>query len=321
MTGPVDHYADQYWNQLPGVLRYLNKRATSDPDVWWMDYFKMRYATPPRRRALVIGCGNGWVERDFYDRQIALEFDAFDASDQYLASAEAARDGRPITYWRATFADFVPRRTYDLIVNVAALHHADYLYRLTHRLSRALRPDGVFVMWDYVGPDRNQYPPSQVELMTGVNRSLPQRFRNSRPLRPMLETVLEMEPTEAVHASEVMRAVRAAFDLIEYRALGGGLAYQILWNNIEEFEQEDEESSRVLDDLLRRDEELTDTGAVPNMFAFAVGRRNGRRRPSVPLRRLLWEPVRERYARSHEGRYPRDVLRLGLKRRTATADG
>ena len=41
-----------------------------------MDYFKRQYATPRRKRGLVIGCGNGWVERDLYDCYISCYWPA-----------------------------------------------------------------------------------------------------------------------------------------------------------------------------------------------------------------------------------------------------
>ena len=47
----VDHYADRYWNDLPQVLRYMQRRATGDPEMWWMDHLKQEWCTPPRRRA------------------------------------------------------------------------------------------------------------------------------------------------------------------------------------------------------------------------------------------------------------------------------
>ena len=83
-----DHYSDKYWNDLPAVLSYLCRRSTGNPELWWMDYFKSMYATPPFKRGLVIGCGNGWVKRNLIDRCVAEHFDAFDFSESYLKEAE-----------------------------------------------------------------------------------------------------------------------------------------------------------------------------------------------------------------------------------------
>ena len=183
MKKPVDHYQDSYWNDLPAVLAYLCRRATGRADLWWMDYFKQRYAAQPFKRGLIVACGNGWVERSLIDRGIAEHFDAFDSAEHYLKEAEAQKGTRSIRYFQSGFATFQPRERYDLIVNVAALHHAQYLYRHLSRLTGALAPGGVFVHFEYVGPSRNQYSEDHVSRMAAVNQSLPARFRTTHALQ------------------------------------------------------------------------------------------------------------------------------------------
>jgi SAM-dependent methyltransferase len=306
----VNHYADQYWNDLPMVLAHLCKRSTGVPTVWWMDYFKQKYATPSRKRALIFGCGTGWVERDLYDRNVAQSFAAFDASRDYLAIAERERGTRPISYSRSNFDDYTPRESYDLIVNVASLHHVRFLFRLVRLLARAMDPDGVFVHWEYVGPSRNQYSAKHLAILEGVNASLPPRFRTRHSLHQSLSTLLAGDPTEAVHSADILRALDQYFELVEQKVLGGGIAYQLLWNNLDEFKKDDPEARAVLDGLLRLDEGLTQSGAVPVLFAFLVYRR----KPVPPtlaaaIDRLVREPLREKFANLSGGRYPVEIIR------------
>lgn len=312
----LSHYVDRYWNDLPGVLAYLCRRATGDPDVWWLDYLTTRYATPPRQEALVIGCGNGWVDRELIDRGIAEHVDAFDVSDSYLKEAEELRADRPIHYFKSGFGSFNPNKKYDLIVNVAALHHAQQLHRICHVLAGATRPDGIFVNWEYVGPDRNQYPDEQVAIMAETNAGLPERFRTPHPLRPRLTELLAGDVTEAVHSAEVISAVEHYFRIIERRDLGGGVAYQILWNNIEEFAKEDDEANKALAYLLELDEHHTTQGTVPVLFSFFICQ--PRLEPEslfARIDRTIKEPLRERFAQKTGGVYPKEALRGGLKAR------
>lgn len=301
----ADHYADSYWNDLPAVLRYLKRRATGDPTLWWMDHLKEQWCTPPRRRGLVIGCGNGWVERDLVDRAVCEHFDAFDASDAYLDQARAERGDRPIRYVRGDFESFVPTGPYDLVVNVAALHHARFLYRHVARLAQAMEPDGIFVNWDYIGPKRNRYPVSQVAAMERVRDSLPPRFRTPHPLRIPLIQAINGDPTEAVHSNEILRAVEDHFDIVQRRDLGGGIAYQLLWNNVAPFEDPDDpEAESVLKRILAADEELTGTRAIPDMFSFFIARPKAARTLAARARLHLFEPVREMTPRMLRRRYP-----------------
>jgi SAM-dependent methyltransferase len=319
-TPVVDHYKDQYWNDLPTVVSHLCRRATGDPGLWWMDYFKARYATPPRKRALVFGCGNGWVERDLYDRSVAEQFDAFDASAAYLEQATRARLDRRITYAQADFDSYRPASTYDLLVNVASLHHVRYLFRMLAILRDALEDDGVFVHWEYVGPSRNQYTDEHLAVMRGINEALPRRFRTPHPLRHDLRTFLAGDPTEAVHAADIPRALDLFFEPVERKLLGGGVAYQILWNNLDEFRKGDAEAKGTLDWLLTLDERLTESGAVPPLFAFLVYRKRQSTGYRALLGRFVEEPVREAFARAAGGRYPAEVLRGGRERARALLD-
>ena len=56
------YYHSGYWNDLAAVQRYMNRRASGDPAVSWSEHL----ATSTGRtfaKALVLNCGNGWVER------------------------------------------------------------------------------------------------------------------------------------------------------------------------------------------------------------------------------------------------------------------
>jgi SAM-dependent methyltransferase len=285
---------DRFWNELGPVIDHLARLSTGSESDWWTRYIKRHYCTPPRRRGLVIACGNGWVERALIDEGIVEEVDAFDADPAYVALARDEQGDRRINYFVSDFRSFHATQRYDLVVNYAALHHATWLYRHCNELSRAMEPDGIFVNWDYIGADRNQYDDRHLDQLRRYNLSMPERFRTNQELRPSLRLALQADPTEAVHASEIVRALRNEFEIIERHDLGGGFAYPLLWNNIAEFERDDQEARRVLADLLRADAEAVRTGIVPNLFTFIIAkRRSGRRSPWAMIDLHLREPARE----------------------------
>lgn len=317
-TKHPNHYSDRYWNDLPAVQAHLCRRVTGDERVWWPAQFKSRYATPPRERGLIIACGKGWVERELYDLEIARHFDAFDPNPAYLDEARRRRGSRSIDYFEATFTDFPLEYEYDLVINVAALHHARFLYRAVERLSQALLPHGLLLSFDYVGPSRNQYPARQLELMTHVNDALPERLRSPHPLLPSLKTMVEEDPTEAVHSAEVFTALEHYFEIVARRDLGGGIAYQILWNNTEPWDDEsDLEAQEELVRLLELDQELTRKGEIPTLFSFFLARpRTGY--PPLRARFARWvkEPLREALSHALLGDlYPHEIIHRWRRRR------
>lgn len=269
-----DHYKDQYWNNLDLVQEYVCKNATGNKNtIWQIDILSRFKERIPFKRALVIGCGNGWVERQLYDLGIALEFDAFDISNKYLETAKKLAECRKIHYFKADINNLkdLPELHYDAIFNVGVLHHTFRLSLAIWKLSRSLKINGLMFNFDYVGPSRNQYSDEHLKLLQTVNFELPKRFQSNYVLRPAKENFEYGDPSEAIHSDLVRPTFERFFNITYQQDLNGGIAYQILWNNIEEFKKNDDESRKVLEQLLFKDKELTKMKKVPVLFWYGIG--------------------------------------------------
>jgi SAM-dependent methyltransferase len=274
VPGPAaSYYQGHYWNDLPAVQRQLNVRATGDPDLAWHDHLRDRWG--PFDRALVINCGNGWVERTLIERGVISRAVGTDVSTDLLdQAAGAARDlGLDLDYHVLdTNSAAFPDGPFDLVVNHAALHHVAYLDRVVRALCRLLTPDGVFVTWDYVGPHRNQYEAAAWEAAWQVNERLPPVVRND--LRyPHLPTMLATDPTEAIHSELVLPTLRRYLRIEHERALGGAIAYPVLTHN-ERLHGSDDAATvdAAAEAVMAADAEYTDGHPETTLFAYVVGR-------------------------------------------------
>jgi hypothetical protein len=180
-------------------------------------------------------------------------------------------------------------------------------------LRAALDRHGIMVNWEYVGPSRNRYSPDHVMLMRAVNDSLPERFRTKHPIVQDIRTFLNGDPTEAVHSAEIEQGFANWFEVLERHPLNGGLAYQLLWNNVAPFRGDDPEARWALEYLLGLDESMTAAGLVPTLFCYSIGR--PRARPSMRARLDRWfrEPVRESLVTLTGGLYPSDIAAEGRR--------
>jgi SAM-dependent methyltransferase len=268
------YYSSIYWNDFPRVLAYICEACTGDPGKWWIEGFKDRYCKAgPFRHGLFLNCGNGWVERDFVDRGIVCMATAFDYSIDLLREARRLRDDRPIGYFRAdvNLVDFEPG-SFDLVVNVGAIHHVQYVNRLFRVLCMAMTADAVLVNYDYVGPARNQYSSAHWRLIEQANASLPPTVRKDPIRRAHLPTMLHDDPTEAIHSDLTLGTLERHFELVERRDVGGGIAYEILTHNGKAHALPAEELDPHLDRLLAMDREQTRSGRVPTLFSYFVAR-------------------------------------------------
>jgi SAM-dependent methyltransferase len=316
------YYTEQYWNDLPKVLEYLCERYTGDSSRWWVVDFLDRYCSEPFERGLFLNCGNGWVEREFVDRRMVRHAVAFDYSQQLLEEAEKQRGDRAITYFQADCnrLELEPNQ-FDLIVNVAALHHVQYLDRLCRMLCHAIRDDGVLVNCDYIGPSRNQYSWRHWLRIRRANRVLPPSLRRPRLRRPHLATMLVTDPTEAIHSSLILDTVARYFDIVERHDAGGGIAYELLSRNPPLARASPQHRDPHIERVLALDLEATRAGKVPPLFSYFIAR--PRKRVLKDEARLAYwqraEAESERVAERRRGVYSRPqylrlLFQLGLGR-------
>jgi SAM-dependent methyltransferase len=263
------YYSYQYWNDLPQVVAYMSENFTGHPGKWWVDDFKERFCQTPLARVLVLNCGNGWVERELVDKGMALAVTAFDYSADLLRAAMEARDRRPIHYVRAdaNTVSFAPE-AFDAVFNVAALHHVQYLNRLCRELCQSLKPTGVLVNFDYIGPHRNQYSRAHWRRIVRANRQLPAEVRKARLLRPHLPSLLKSDPTEAIHSDLILPVVGRYFDIVERHDTGGGIAYEILTHNPAVHTLGPERADLHIRRILAWDRHDTIRGLVPPLYSY-----------------------------------------------------
>ncbi|HXA43606.1 MAG TPA: class I SAM-dependent methyltransferase [Candidatus Solibacter sp.] len=303
---PEIYYSGVYWNDFKPVVEYMSRCFTGDPATWWEDDFRRRFCATPFESALFLNCGNGWVERQFIDRGMVTTATAFDYSADLVAVAEAEKGTRPITYFQAD-ANTVElgKDRFDLVVNVAALHHVQKLDRLHRQLCAATRPDGIFVNFEYIGPARNQYGKAQWRHIEEENAALPERVRKEPLVMPHLPTMLVTDPTEAIHSDLILKVQARYFDIFERHDTGGGVAYQLLTHNPKLQGIPEAELRELVGPLLDTDWKLTQEGRVPPLFSYFLSRprKPALRNPALGLLYSLQENGREALARRRRGVY------------------
>ena len=267
------YYHGQYWNDFQLVLEYMCENFTGNKHKWWVQDFKERFCEKPFEHGLVLNCGNGWVEREFIDLGLVSRITAFDYSRDLLRIAEKEKGERPISYFqtdvnRIDFGD----NQFDLIVNVASLHHVQYINRLCRIMCSTIKEDGILVNYDYIGPHRNQYPFKQWYYIKRVNRLLPDFIRKSPIAKPHLPTMIREDPTEAIHSELIIESVSRYFEIFERHDTGGGVAYQLLTHNPKLKNVPTEELDIHIGKILALDKEYTNLNRVPPLFSYFLAK-------------------------------------------------
>lgn len=316
-----EYYQGHYWNDLQRVRDLLNERCTGDPSRAWQDHLLAEHG--PFERALVLNCGNGWVERELVDRGLITSGVGVDYSEDLLAQARSASaDAHPTLEYRrcdTNTADF-PDGEFDLVVNHAAMHHVAYVDRVMRAICELLPSEGVFVSYDYVGPHRNQYTAAQWEAAWLVNESLPTELRQAMAY-PSMTAMLADDPTEAVHSELVMSTMRRYFAIVYEARLGGALAYPLLTHNTALHSYPEEEVVEAVESIMAADLELSVEGDLGTFFAYVVARpdKGSLRRVDDLNRWADEEDAREAAAAASDGVYYPPTMMSTLERQLAEA--
>lgn len=309
-TGRELYYGGRYWNDLPLVRRHLDRRATGSDDVTWVQSL----ASGGRRfgRALVLNCGNGWVERDLHIAGLVDEVVGIDINNALLeeATIEAVACGLSARYVQMDINTVpLPDGPFDLVLNHAAGHHITHIDRVFQQVAARLSSTGTFVSWDYVGPHRNQYPEVIWDAAQAVNDELPPALRNEMAY-PNIETMLATDPSEAVHSELVLTTIERHFDIVHLARLGGAIGYLLLSHNEAIHTAPPEQATRWITRILEADTEFVEAHPDHTLFAFVVAK-PASNPPSIDECEQ-WrqaEDDRERRARSEGGEYgPRTAL-------------
>jgi SAM-dependent methyltransferase len=275
-----------YWQSHPRTLRHINRLITGDEEEDWMAFTKRRFLPDGAERGLSLGCGHGSVERDGIAIGLCRSFDGFDISEEALevarTDAERAGVADRIKYVCADLNTLeLGPDTYDLAIVVQALHHIEELEHVLDQVAAALRPGGLFLVNEYVGPARFQWLDKTQDLMNRLLVVLPHElkvnprngFIKDHIERTATEEIARVDPSESIRSDEIVELLRSRFEVV-YHADYGGTLLQFLLADIAANFRDDEPNEMALLDLLSLFEEtLVNERVLPSDFAFLVLRR------------------------------------------------
>lgn len=228
------------WNESPRIVADHNQRVCgravgSGINAGLVQLLREKAgASLPFGRAVSVGCGTGAKEMLLLKDEVARSFDLFDVS------ATSLKEGKRIAEeWCLTEkVRFIHGRDYremlgtdyDMVYWDNALHHM-FDAREAVKWSRdVLRPGGWFVMTDFVGANRFQYPDEAIALANLVRSSMPASFLTNpadpdtpypgHVRRPTLEE-MEYDPSEAADSEAIIPAIKEFFPDALIRHVGG----------------------------------------------------------------------------------------------------
>ena len=282
----TERVAGSHWLECQAVVKRCNELISGDPTVDYIQYISAKYLRGRDLTGLSLGCGAGDAECEWYALNHFATLEGIDVSDPLirLANEKARKHGfdRLKFTKRDVNSTLLTSASYDVIFGEHALHHFAHLDELFGRIARALKPDGLLVMNEFVGPTRFQWTERQLEVVNGALAIVPAKYRRmadgrvktwvSRPGR--LRMILS-DPSESVDSSSLLPAFHKHFDVVEFRPFGGTILQLLLHRIAGNFQPDDPQAVDVLHMLFQIEDTAIRLGDVSNDFVVAIGQPRG----------------------------------------------
>ena len=271
--------AEISWMGSTAVLMHHSERVTGDPARDWLRNWSHRWFVGDRLRVLVLGCGEGWLERTAAQWPFVERIDAVDLAPEAIERARAQAPAK-VRYGVVDLnTDALEENAYDVVVAHMILHHVENLEHALGQIERAMKRDATFIVNEYVGPKRFQFSDDVLEKINMLLRCLPVRLRNGCEAkeRPPLRLMIDLDPSEAVRSDELLPMIEKRFEVLERKDVGGTLLQHLLYDIVKNFRFEAPKERAMIELLCEYEGMLVDRGQLPSDFVICAARKRGSR--------------------------------------------
>ena len=230
------------WWQVPAVRRRWNTRMTGHPDLPYEAYVTDKYLRERRGlRLLSLGSGAASHELAFARLPQFAEVHCVDIAARLLQQAAAVAHAEGLANFSTEVADInlldLPPASCDVVLFHSALHHFRGVAAILSRVRQALRPHGLLIINDFVGPARLQWTPAQLAESNRILREVVPAHLRVRYLSRQVKNhisgpgrlrMLLADPSEAVESDRIVPALHQHFQCLEEAPLGGNLLTLVL---------------------------------------------------------------------------------------------
>ena len=277
------------WGSLGSVQSNHNYLTTHDPDYYWIDYLRDKYFKNGNAgHTLALGCGAGFIELLFKQRGFVFEsITGVDLSEKCIETAkhQALAEGiaPKINYFTADLNRYTPSpKSYNFIFFFHSLHHIHALENILSGCARALLPDGILMVNEFVGPSRFQWTDSQLKAANEVFRIIPEDLRydlqyhviKQEITRPSVEEMMRHDPSEAVRSADIETILKKYFVILEEKNWGGTITNLLFANTAGNYDLQNPYHKALTELVIHHENILIANNILPSDFKFYVTKPN-----------------------------------------------
>ncbi len=279
------------WWQSKMIREHINKvvcgRLHSAPSGGLMLRAKELLGDRVLDTGISVGCAAGHKEMRLIQHGVVRRFVLYELSAERVRRGQDAAADRGLSE-AVTFHNEDPfeidiKQRFDLVHWNNALHHMLDVDAAVRWSREILRPGGLFLMDDYVGPARFQWSDAALNLANSVRLELPERLLanpfyptsgkallSRKVRRPNARKLAREDPSEAAQSDKIIESVKKYFPAAETIPTGGVIYQLALSHVIHNIDEGDDNDRALLSDLLMIDENALSRPDIPTHYATSI---------------------------------------------------
>jgi ubiquinone/menaquinone biosynthesis C-methylase UbiE len=266
---------------IPDVRRRWNEKCTGNPELEYEDYTVSKYLSGLNNlRLLSVGCGTGSRERKFAKYSIFSLIEGIDMASKLIDEARSIANEQNLNNIKYHVGDFKQQNfeteSYDVILFNSSLHHFNNIDNfLKLNVFPLLKKNGYLIVFEFVGPNRLQWTPLQLQKANEILRKIPIQYRhrlNSNSIkhkiyRPGLLRMSLIDPSEAVDSESILSSLHKYFKIIEENKIGWDITHILFKDISHNFLEKDVETQKILSYIFEQEDKyLNETGRSDAIF-------------------------------------------------------
>jgi SAM-dependent methyltransferase len=262
------------------------KQLTGDTEGIPLQLVAERFLKPAAKKMLAVGSGlafaEEWLAKNGYVEHIV----AFEASSVAVDSArERIKSLGLQDHIEMRCGDVLnaglQEGEFDAVFVQAAIHHFYNIEEMFAFFHHVLKPDGLILYDEYIGPDHHMYESEVMDIMDEVNECLAPAYRwdvireatRDEVPRATLEWMINMDPSEGVHSSKILPLTYKYFNVEFRRDYGGTFMRPFFVGILPNFDWDDAKDQTVARLIILIENLLIRNGVIPSYHTRIVGRR------------------------------------------------
>ena len=236
-----DFSGNKHWTEVPAIRARINQKVTGDADTDLFGYVIHKYfqvGDRPLENCLSLGSGSGELERGMTQYVTLKSHLGIEISAELVKVASERAAAFPHIRYRQQDLNTCRLEDggYDLVIAHQSLHHVLNLEGLFERVKQSMKPHGVFIFDEYIGPRRFQWSDRQLSCINGIIRVLPPTLNKDVQTGKLRDSVTrctpkqvaQVDPSEAIRSDEIVALARRNFRVAEYRPYGGTILHTLM---------------------------------------------------------------------------------------------